>query len=275
MTWSRADHGGAVAHQFGDGLAVARAFQHIVGDQRHRLGVVELDAALAGAARRPSPRPRPAACPFRAGSGSSASLAASNVPNPRQARRQSQRGRAEMASEIGIGPAQHGAASAASQRATTRPATAVTPARKPDGRAADCTARARLEKVRAASSRRGDKIIVANAAAPSKQAGSSMIARDHRPSRCSASPQTSVAVAVHLPDLVQKAAGEALRPARGGQRPRCRRPRNAEPGARSMRVSRRRRAPSNRIVSGGRNSRAAPAPIDRDCVIVVVAPVER
>src|SRR5207237_9833401 len=41
-----AEHGGAVAHQFGDRFAIARAFQHVIGDQRDRLGVVELDAAF-------------------------------------------------------------------------------------------------------------------------------------------------------------------------------------------------------------------------------------
>ena len=38
-------------HQLGDGASVARALDDEVGDQRHRLGVVELDAALEAPAR--------------------------------------------------------------------------------------------------------------------------------------------------------------------------------------------------------------------------------
>jgi hypothetical protein len=42
---------GAGLHQVGDGAAVARALDDEVGDERDRLGIVELDAALEPAAR--------------------------------------------------------------------------------------------------------------------------------------------------------------------------------------------------------------------------------
>ena len=42
---------GAGLHQFGDGAAVARALDDEIGDERDRLGMVELDAALQPAAR--------------------------------------------------------------------------------------------------------------------------------------------------------------------------------------------------------------------------------
>src|SRR5262249_13109741 len=41
----------ACLHQLGDGLAVACAFDNEIRDQRHRLGMIELDAALAPPAR--------------------------------------------------------------------------------------------------------------------------------------------------------------------------------------------------------------------------------
>src|SRR6476646_3767176 len=44
-------HMRALLHQLGDGFAVARAFQDEVGNQRHRLRVIELDAALEPSAR--------------------------------------------------------------------------------------------------------------------------------------------------------------------------------------------------------------------------------
>ena len=40
-----------VAHQLGNGAAVARAFQDEIGNQRHRFRMVELDATLEPAAR--------------------------------------------------------------------------------------------------------------------------------------------------------------------------------------------------------------------------------
>jgi len=40
-----ADDSGAIARQFGYALAVARAFENEIGDQRHRLGMVEPDPA--------------------------------------------------------------------------------------------------------------------------------------------------------------------------------------------------------------------------------------
>ena len=46
-----ADHRAAVAHQLGDRAAIARTLDDEVGDQRHRLGMVEFDAALEPAAR--------------------------------------------------------------------------------------------------------------------------------------------------------------------------------------------------------------------------------
>ena len=51
MTWSRETHAGAGLHQVGDGAAVAGALDDEVGDQRDRLGIVELDAALEPLAR--------------------------------------------------------------------------------------------------------------------------------------------------------------------------------------------------------------------------------
>ena len=41
----------ACLHQLGNGLAVARALDDEIGDQRHALGVIELDAALEPARR--------------------------------------------------------------------------------------------------------------------------------------------------------------------------------------------------------------------------------
>src|SRR5207302_10359207 len=40
------EHMRACFHQHRDGLTVARAFDYVVGDKRHRLGMIELDAAL-------------------------------------------------------------------------------------------------------------------------------------------------------------------------------------------------------------------------------------
>src|ERR1700730_1916955 len=40
------EHMPACFHQLRDGLAVARAFDDVVGDKRHRLGMIELDASL-------------------------------------------------------------------------------------------------------------------------------------------------------------------------------------------------------------------------------------
>jgi hypothetical protein len=45
------DDMGAGFHQLGDGLAVARAFEDEIGDQRDRFRVVELDAALEASPR--------------------------------------------------------------------------------------------------------------------------------------------------------------------------------------------------------------------------------
>ena len=51
ITWSRGEDVRAGLHQLGDGAAVARALDDEVGDQRDRLGMVELDAALEPPAR--------------------------------------------------------------------------------------------------------------------------------------------------------------------------------------------------------------------------------
>ena len=40
------EHVRALFHQLGDGLAVVRAFDDEIGDERHTLRVIELDAAL-------------------------------------------------------------------------------------------------------------------------------------------------------------------------------------------------------------------------------------
>ena len=45
ITWSRDEQRRAVAHQLGDGAAVARAFDDRRATVRDRLGIVELDAA--------------------------------------------------------------------------------------------------------------------------------------------------------------------------------------------------------------------------------------
>src|SRR5262249_40722981 len=45
------EHVRARIHQLGNGLAVARTFDDEIGDERHRLGMIELDAALAPPAR--------------------------------------------------------------------------------------------------------------------------------------------------------------------------------------------------------------------------------
>src|SRR5262249_13688538 len=45
------DPGPPRLHQFGHGLAVARTFDDEIGDERHRLGMIELDATLAPPAR--------------------------------------------------------------------------------------------------------------------------------------------------------------------------------------------------------------------------------
>src|SRR5262244_3533139 len=45
------EHVRARLHQFGHGLAVARTFDDEIGDERHRLGMIELDATLAPPAR--------------------------------------------------------------------------------------------------------------------------------------------------------------------------------------------------------------------------------
>src|SRR6516225_4496122 len=45
------EHVRARLHQLGDGFAVARTFDDEIGDERHRLGMIELDAAFAPPAR--------------------------------------------------------------------------------------------------------------------------------------------------------------------------------------------------------------------------------
>src|SRR5436190_7623296 len=44
-------HVSARLHQLGNGLAVARAFENEIGDQRHAFRMIELDAAVEAAAR--------------------------------------------------------------------------------------------------------------------------------------------------------------------------------------------------------------------------------
>ena len=51
ITCARVTHVGALLHQLGDGAAVARAFENEIGNQRHGLRMVELDAALEPAPR--------------------------------------------------------------------------------------------------------------------------------------------------------------------------------------------------------------------------------